>query len=123
MAEIDPAQAWLALGEHMREGTVPPPEVRAYVVRAVRASLDGVPVDLALQLRPGASAKARRNHALRAAAQLLDNDPRRLAEAVIRYPRMRSTGAALERHLGDAFATGWKVPTSTKQLRRIIRDI
>lgn len=117
----NPDVALIGLAAALSAGELPSPELRAWFTERVKAWLSGVPIEHALQVRRTAS-YARRDVALRAAAALLGNDPARLAEAIARHARRRSTDTPLDRHLGEAFASGRTVPTSIKQLRRIIRD-
>lgn len=117
----DPSVALIALASALSAGELPQPEIRCWFARAVKAWLNGVPIDQALQVRREASF-ARRDRALCEAAALVGNDPARLAQEVRRHPHRRRTGSALEHHLDVAFGAGRSVPESIKQLRRIIRD-
>lgn len=120
MTTIDPAQALLSIADSLHNARLPPLEARAFFVRAVRAWIDGVPLEVACQLRPGAASYATRNDALRQAGALLDNDPARLAGAIARHPRHRNAQDPLHRAISEAEATGRRLPTSRKQLARIL---
>ena len=120
--------AWLALVERLARGELPSPEQRRWVVQGTRRWLDGCPLEQALGLRP---TRRDRDEALRTAAGLLGNDPRRLAAEISRFdrvwprwsglPEAPAQASQVQRCLYLAYGAG-AVPRSTRHLRRIIRD-
>ena len=117
----DPTVALISLAASLANGELPRPELRAWFSRAVKSWLSGLDLNTAFQVR-GSASFAIRDEALRQACALLGNDPARLAQEIRRHPHRRRTGSALERHLDTALASGRTLPTSPKQLRRIVRD-
>jgi len=81
----DPAAALLAIADHLHRRELPPDAVCDYLVGAVRAWLNGSPVDVAFRLRPSGASFARRNAAQVDAGRLVGGDPHRLAREVRQF--------------------------------------
>jgi hypothetical protein len=128
---MDGPAALIALADHLQRGELPPAPIREHITRAVRACLNGTEIERALHLRPAGNEYAIRDAALAEAGTCLGGDKYALAKEVGRFeartwPRWRhrtappSEAGDLDRHLFTAFRAGRKVPTSPKQLGRIL---
>jgi hypothetical protein len=137
--DIDPVAMLIAAGDCAARGQALPPLVGAWLAAGVKAYLGGeVSLDRALTLAgdgwPGSTRHRYRlrNEALRAAFDLVGNDPAALAREVDRFasrtwPRWRhldqppGRATAVEVELFAAFAACPRIPASAKQLARICR--
>lgn len=117
--DLAPDLALIALATALRSGEKPADAITEWFCRSVQTWLDGTPIEQALGVRK-TSEYARRDAALRRAARHCQNSPTLLAEAIQRHQRRRALNTPLDLALRDAFAAGRKIPSSARQLQRIL---
>jgi len=116
----DPAALFLALADCLQRDELPPPAVRDWLTRGVRGWLFGIPLDEALGLAPDEASYTERDEHLRAAARCVGNSATELLREIGAAQQGLNRDSNAARHVVAAIATGRKMPTSERQLRRIL---